>query len=101
MGGIVGYDHEHEYSKDRSLYLINRAFDDMNPAALDDNVAAVISMCMYEVCSDQEPSFGYKARQKNETSVRPIIGYYPRKQLWIIFTEDNFFHWLLRRILYP
>jgi len=49
MGGIISYEHDHRYYKDLSLCLINRAFDDKNTAVSDDTLAAVISMCMYEV----------------------------------------------------
>jgi hypothetical protein len=49
MRGSVGYDQDHEYFKDQSLYLINRALENTDTAVTDDNIAAVISMCMYEV----------------------------------------------------
>lgn len=40
---------DHHYYKDRILHLINLALGNPATAVSDDNIAAVISMCMYEV----------------------------------------------------
>ncbi|KAF2683627.1 hypothetical protein K458DRAFT_367899 [Lentithecium fluviatile CBS 122367] len=48
MRGLVSHDRDHEYFKDRSLYLINRALRNSETIVSDDTIAAVISMCMYE-----------------------------------------------------
>ncbi|KAF2874015.1 hypothetical protein BDV95DRAFT_565239 [Massariosphaeria phaeospora] len=45
--GVQGQDHH--YFKDRTLRLINMSFEDPETAVSDDNIAAVISMSMYEV----------------------------------------------------
>jgi hypothetical protein len=44
--GVSG---DHHYYKDRMLSLIHASFEDPETAVDDDNIAAVISMCMYEV----------------------------------------------------
>lgn len=40
---------DHVYFKHRILNLINTALKNPETAVCDDNIAAVISMCMYEV----------------------------------------------------
>lgn len=47
--GMTGDDHH--FFHDRILHLINLALGDPETAVSDDNLAAVISMCMYEVCN--------------------------------------------------
>jgi hypothetical protein len=41
--------HDHHYFKSRFLRLINKALEDPVQAISDNNLAAIISMCMYEV----------------------------------------------------
>jgi len=42
---------DHHYFKSRFLRVINKALQDPVEAVSDNNLAAIISMCMYEVCS--------------------------------------------------
>jgi len=41
---------DHHYFKDKFLRLINSALEDPVTAISDSNIAAVMSMCMYEAC---------------------------------------------------
>jgi hypothetical protein len=49
-----GTGNDHDYFKARSLQMINKAFDNPDSAVSDENIVAVIYICVYEV---NTPSF--------------------------------------------
>jgi hypothetical protein len=53
--GVVSNDYDQEYFKGRNLYLINQAFEDKSTAVSDENIAAVITICTYEVLFTDSP----------------------------------------------
>ena len=50
MGGAIGYDHDYEHLKDRSLWLMDQALHNSETAVSNKTIAEVLSTCMYEVC---------------------------------------------------